>query len=113
MRTGALNTRLYIDQPSGEKLPGGQPADTWTVFEEVWGNVGGQTGLRAITDQQGDVPASVAQYSIRIRQLLGVTADMRVREKSTGTIYEIILVQHDKVKRQWTDLVCRLGANNG
>jgi head-tail adaptor len=105
--------RVIIQQLSGDSLPGGQPSDNWIEFKELWANIGGQTGLRAITTAEGDVPVSIAQYSIRIRQLLTVTADMRVVEKSSGTIYEIILVQHDKAKRLWTDLVCRLGGNNG
>lgn len=107
---GQLNRRVYIQKRAGAD-GGGQPLDNWTAFATVWANVKGQSGKGAIVDGQAGVPASVARFSVRIRQRTDIDDSMRLLV--AGVPYDIRLVLQDEETRQWTDLVCELGGNNG
>jgi SPP1 family predicted phage head-tail adaptor len=111
MRSGPLNRRITIQRRANGQLADGQPVDTWQDVATVWANIGGRTGLRAITTAQDGVPSSVAQYSFRIRYRTDITADMRVFW--AGQPYAILLVQSDHASQETTDLVCQFGGKDG
>jgi len=110
LAAGDLNRRITIQQHVEGQHEDGQPFDDWQDVATVWANVKGQSGLGAIKAAQ-DVPLSVTRYSFRIRYRTGLDAGMRVL---LGTdAYDITLVQMDEAGREWTDLVCNRGGNNG
>jgi head-tail adaptor len=119
LAAGSLNCMVDIQQPGGF-YPDGQPrVDGWTTYDAgVWAGIKGQTGLGTIV-AAGDVPLSVTRVSIRLRYRTDLNAGMRVLEygpdgiPNEGAPYDIKEVKIDHVRREWTDLICEQGANNG
>lgn len=116
---GDLDRLVTIRKRAGVDAAG-QPLDTWVnVAVGVWANIGGQTGKGAIFRPQADVPAAVKRYSVRVRYRTDVMEGMQVLEHGAdglpdeASAMRIVLVQMDKARRQWTDLVCEVGGNNG
>lgn len=89
----------------------GQPLDGWQDVLTAWCNPSGQNGMSAIGQMQGDVAASISKYSLRIDYRPDIDASMRAL--LGGAPYDIVQVRHDHEGRQWTDLVCELGGNDG
>lgn len=120
LNAGELNRRITIRKRAEGSYPDGQPVEAWVVVASgVWADIRTQSGLGAISAAGGDVPLSVTRYSIRIRYRPGLDAGMQVLEHGADGLpdesapYDIKAVQLDKARREWTDLVCELGANNG
>jgi SPP1 family predicted phage head-tail adaptor len=67
--------------------------------------------MGVVSGEQNGVEASVTRYSMRIRYRPGIDAGMRVL--LAGVPYDITSVQMDEDRREWTDLVCNRGANDG
>lgn len=111
LAAGSLNRQITIQKPGAGKDPAGQPMKAWVDVATVWANVKSQTGMGVVTGEQSGVEASVTRYSFRIRYRQGLDASMRVLMGST--VYDITSVQMDESAREWTDLVCNRGANNG
>jgi len=86
----------------------GQPVDTWSTIFSAWCNPSGQNGLTSIAHAEGGVSASVSKYSLRIDYRPALDASMRV--VLAGQHYRIVEARHDHEGRQWTDLVCEVGA---
>ncbi|ATQ77900.1 head-tail adaptor protein [Massilia violaceinigra] len=82
----------------GQPIPGG-----WVEFAKVWADILHTGGMEAI--KAGAVTSTV-QASIRLRQRAGLHAGMRVLHD--GTIYKVLAVLPDKVRRQYLDLVCEI-----
>lgn len=108
---GALKRPITIQTSSGGRDGAGQPIKVWTDLVRTWANVKSQTGMGAIVGAQSDVAISVTRYSFRIRYRAGLDAGMRVL--MGGIPYDITSVQMDEDEREWTDLVCNRGANDG
>lgn len=89
----------------------GQPIDQWEDVLTAWSNPSGQNGLSAIGQLQGDVAASISKYSLRLDYR--PTLDASYRVLLCGEPYDIVQVRHDHEGRQWTDLVCEIGGNDG
>lgn len=115
MRAGDLNRRIRIERRQVGSDAAGQPLDGWdpAPVATVWANVKGATGMASIrqTSLQDNVAASVNSYSFRIRYREGIDAGMRV--VLAGVPYDIKQVRMDHARREWTDLVCEQGGNDG
>ncbi len=107
---GALNRRATIQRRADGEDAAGQPLLTWVDVATVWANVAGATGL-AMIKSVGDVPAAIKKYSIRIRFREGLDEGMRV--VLDGVPFDVQQVRMDYDGRQWTDLVCEQGGNDG
>lgn len=120
LNAGEFNRRISIRERTVGEYTDGQPLDTWTyVVCGIWAAIRGRTGMGAIVAANGDVPLSVTPYSFRIRYRPSVNAAMQVLEHGPdgepdeSNPFDIKAVQHDKDRREWTDLVCDQGASNG
>ncbi len=111
MRAGPLNRRVKLQSRVKSKDGAGQPKPRWTTLAVVWANISCSSGMGAITRMQENVPVSAEKYSIRIRFRDGVTAGMRVLYGDQA--FDIGQVRMDFTGREWTDLICELGANDG
>ena len=110
MEIGKLNRRVTIQQLVSGQDAAGHPVQTWTDVATVWANVAGDTGLRTIKNA-GDVTAAIKRYSIRIRFREGLDEGMRVL---LGAVpFDVKEVRMDYAGREWTDLVCEQGGNDG
>ena len=119
LEAGQLNTLLAIDKRKVDAVDAiGQPIQSdddsaWDLnYAQVWAAGRGQTGMGVIRANE-QVQTAVNAYSWRIRYREDITVDMRVREVTRGTVYEIIDIRHDIDRREWTDMICRVGASNG
>ncbi len=103
MKAGTLNTLVAIQahQPGQDAI--GQPLAGWVTLATVWADVRHGNGLEAV---KAGAPVSVVKASIRIRRRADVTSAMRVLVGSTA--YEVEAVIQDEVKREFTDLVCKV-----
>jgi SPP1 family predicted phage head-tail adaptor len=111
LAAGTLNRPINIQRSTDERDGAGQQIKVWVDVVATWANVKSQTGLGTIVGDQAGVTTSVTRYSFRIRYRNGIDASMRV--VMGGVTYDITSVQMDEDRREWTDLVCNRGANNG
>jgi SPP1 family predicted phage head-tail adaptor len=107
---GKLNRRIAIQRRSDGQDEAGQPLLTWESVANVWSNIAGDTGLHTIR-ASADLPAPIKRYSFRIRFREGLNEGMRV--VLDGQYFDIKAVRMDYAGREWSDLVCELGANDG
>lgn len=105
MRAGPLRNLVTIQRPATGQDDIGQPVTTWTDVATVWANIAHKSGLETI---KADAPVSEVQASIRIRYRTDIDAGMRVTFGSTH--YDIRAVMPDSTGREFTDLVCIVGA---
>lgn len=110
MRSGTLRHPITIQSRATGADAAGQPLLTWATTATVWANVMGLTGMGAIT-YSGDVAAAIKGYSFRIRFLEGLDEGMRV--VYNGVNFDVRQVRMDYAGRDWTDLVCETGGNDG
>jgi len=112
MRAGDLNRMVRIEK-RGAKTGLNAPSQTWELHATVWASIKTQSGMGAAKQMSANgVTSSAVQYSVRIRYRTTVKADMRVVTKD-GTIFDIKQVRHDMADREYTDLVCVQGQNDG
>lgn len=108
LAAGNLNRRITIQRRQTGEDAAGQPLDGWEDVVQVWANVKGQTGLGTIASAQQGVSAPLNAYSFRIRYRPTIDESMRVVYQ--GTPYDIQQARHDLDRREWTDLVCKVGS---
>lgn len=108
MDPGDLNCLILIQKPAKARDGAGQRADVWDDVTEVWASIKGQSGMGTITGLQGNVPAAVALYSIRIRFREDILPGMRALYR--GRVFRIRQVKLDYATREYTDLICEEGA---
>lgn len=110
---GKLNRRIVIQKRGPGQDAGGQPIDGWVEVAKPWAWIKGQTGMGVgrQTAGEGTVAASLNAYSFRIRYRSSITDAMRVLYG--GQAFDIKHVRHDLAGREWTDLVCEMGGNDG
>jgi SPP1 family predicted phage head-tail adaptor len=109
VRAGTLKDWITIQQAGTVQDELGQPIPGWPVLDSVWADIRFLSGLESA---RADSPVSIVKASIRIRRRTDVLASMRVVDDE-GRIYDIKAVLPNKQSRQYIDLVCETGANNG
>lgn len=110
LAAGKLNRQIIIQRRDSGQDAAGQPVTGWTNVATPRANIAGDTGLRTIR-ASGDLPAPIKRYSFRIRYREGLDEGMRV--VYGGQNFDIKTVRMDFAGKEWTDLVCELGANDG
>lgn len=108
MRIGSLNRRITIQRLEDGQDEIGQPVRVWVDVVKVWADVRYLSGIETV---RSDVPVSVAKASIRIRRRQGVDATMRVL--LGDTVFAIQAVLPNERSREYIDLACETGANDG
>lgn len=109
IRAGDLNRRIQIQQRTAAQDELGQPLQTWVnVGDPIWASILFLNGKEYVL-ASGEV--SRAEVSIRVRWRTDLTAQMRIEH--SGVIYNILAVLPDLVGREYVDLPCNTGANNG
>lgn len=113
LAAGNLNRRITIQRRGPKQDAGGQPIDGWVEVVKPWAWIKGQTGMGVGRQMAGEgtVTTSLNLYSFRIRYRPAITDAMRVLYD--GQAFDIKQVRHDLAGREWTDLVCELGGNDG
>lgn len=109
---GEYNRRIHIEQQTGK---GGlnQPSGVWDVWRSPWARVRGQGGSRIAQGMSNTgVTDAPKIYAIRVRpMMIEISENMRVN--LDGIIFDIKTVTHDFANREFTDMVCVTGENNG
>jgi head-tail adaptor len=116
LAAGSLNRRITIQSHGAgvEDSLGQVIGDAWAgPATTVWANMKGQTGMGVIRSSADGVSTPVNAVSFRIRYNMGFSVGMRVVDESTASVFDIIDIRHDWERHEWTDLVCRVGANDG
>lgn len=108
IRAGDLNRRVVIQRRAAEQDSLGQPVEAWEDVAPVWASMLFVTG-KEYALASGEV--SRAEVSIRVRWRTDLTARMRIVH--AGVNYNILAVLPDMVGREYVDLPCSTGANNG
>lgn len=109
---GTFNRQITIDERVTTFDAANQEIETWGVKYTRWANFRAPNGMSTIRAADPGVPISPGRCSWRIRYLpVGVTTSMRVTYK--GVYYDIVDLRHDHAMREYTDLVCEIGAKNG
>jgi SPP1 family predicted phage head-tail adaptor len=106
---GKLNRRIVIQSRDSGTDDAGQPVQTWTTLATVWAHILGATGMGYI--KAGVDGVEVNAYSFRIRYRTDLDAADRV--VFNGQNFDVKSVRHDLAGREWTDLVCEVGGNDG
>jgi SPP1 family predicted phage head-tail adaptor len=112
---GDRNRLVEFWKPSGAVNEANEPLpDAWVPYKSKWAHIKGETGMGTIraAASAGGVNTPLDRYSFRVNYDTSITIDMQVREKD-GTRYNILSVRHDKVDRNWTDVVAETGGSNG
>ncbi len=113
---GEYNRAVRIEKRSGEKDTSGQLLDDWVVqHARLWAKVKGESGMATIrrAGENSGIMTTGVRKSVRIRYRTDIDAGMRVVLIKTGVIFDILHVQHDDAGREYTDLVCEAGNNDG
>lgn len=107
---GKLNCLISIQkkEQSPDLDEAGQPVFGWVAVCNPWANIKHQTGAESI---RSGADVSIVKASIRIRYREDIDNTMRVLHGAT--IYNIRAVLPDEHGREYLDLVCETGANNG
>lgn len=108
MEIGRLNSQVKIQRRSDATNELGEHASGWTDVATVWADVVKITGVQAI---RTGLEMSVVRASIRIRYRTDITSKMRVVDGAE--IYDIQAVMPNSAARDYTDLVCQIGASDG
>jgi len=112
---GELNRLIAIEGRTGATDEANQEIDDWSVVPglgALWARPMTPNGMSTIGGGATGVPAAMSRYSWRIRyRPVGIDVGMRVNYK--GQLFDIVDIKHDLDRRDWTDLVCTTGANNG
>lgn len=109
MRIGKLNRQVSIQANQSVLDEYGEPLPAaWVEVAKVWADVQILSGLQTIKE---GVDVSVVKASMRIRYREDLTAAMRVVYQ--GRVFDIRAVLPDVSKREYLDLVCESGQNQG
>ena len=113
MDAGMLNERITIESRAAGVDAAGQPNGAWSSFAIVWANVKGQTGMAVIRQSEplDGVARALDSYSFRVRYRTDITTAMRINYRSR--YFDIKHVKLDYDRKDYTDLVCEVGGNEG
>lgn len=109
MKAGSLRSVITIQTRDSGTDAAGQPVQTWTDLATVRADILGATGMGTIKSAVGGV--EINAYSFRIRYRTDVDAAERV--VFNGQNFDVKSVRHDFARKEWTDLVCEVGGNDG
>lgn len=109
MKAGSLRNLILLQTRDSGTDAAGQPVQTWTDLASVWADVRGANGMQTIKAPLDGV--EINWYSFRIRYRTDVDAAKRV--VFNGQNYDVKQVRHDFARKEWTDLVCEVGGNDG
>lgn len=107
MKSGLLRHLVKLQSLSTGQDAIGQPVQTWSDVATIWADIRFLNGLETV---RADAPVSAARCSIRIRAR-AVNAGQRIVEGST--VFDIKAVLPDPTGKEYIDLACETGANNG
>jgi len=112
---GKLNKRIRIEKRVNTKDALNQPVETWVLVCITWAQALGETGIGTIRNslQVGGVSRQISQYSWRIRYKTFNTFKNDMRVNWNGVFFDILQINHDMDKNEWTDLICEQGGNDG
>ena len=108
MQAGRLNRRVTVERRTVVEDPLGGGAVTWVPLATLWANFRNASGSEAI---RNDAPVGITKASVRIRYREDIDPTCRLIHR--GTTYNIESVLPDQVAREYCDLVCSTGANDG
>ena len=100
MPAGKLNRRIVIRQLQTGQDAIGQPSTTWFDVATIWADVRFVSGIETI---KAGRETSTGRASVRIRNMSGITAQMRAL--IDGSDYNIVDVVPDH-GRAWLTLIC-------
>ncbi|SIQ99942.1 phage head closure protein [Pseudacidovorax sp. RU35E] len=109
MDIGKLKCQVQLQRRVSATDEAGQPIHTWQALATVWADVRFPGGLEAI---RADAQLTVTRASVRIRYRTDVDA-ASCRLLFKGAVYDIQAVLPDEAHRQYLDLVCESGQNDG
>ena len=109
MKAGSLRNLILLQTRDGGTDAAGQPVQTWTTLATVWADIRGANGMATIKAPLDGV--EINWYSFRIRYRIDVDAAKRV--VFNGQNFDVKQVRHDHAGKEWTDLVCEVGGNDG
>jgi SPP1 family predicted phage head-tail adaptor len=117
LQAGSLDRRVLIEQHVEGQDELGQPIDTWVAVATVWANVLLLTGKETLL---ADADVASATASIRIRYRTDIDSGMRASllkmvdgAPVVEAIFDILKPLPDYAGREYTDLPCTTGLNNG
>lgn len=109
---GERNRLVVIEKRTGAVDAANQPLDQWVPVMKRWGKPLTVRGMTAVRSAEQGVPVVPGRYSWNINYTpAGIDVGMRVNYK--GTYFDIKDIRHDHTNREFTDLVCEQGGNNG
>ena len=109
---GERNRLIHIEKRVAGKDAANQPIDAWQFVMRRWSKPLTATGMAAVRAAESGVPATPTRYSFRINYTpTGINEGYRVNDH--GVFYDIRDIRHDHANREYTDLVCEHGGNNG
>jgi SPP1 family predicted phage head-tail adaptor len=109
VKAGSLRSRVTIQRRDvGETDSFGTPIVSWENVATVWANIRYLNGKEYLTS---GTEISAATMSVRIRYRSDITAAMRVL--FGDCVLNIKAVLPDEAKREYVDLACETGANDG
>ena len=109
MKAGKLRNLITIQSRDSGEDAAGQPLQTWTDVASVWADILGANGMQTIKAPLDGV--EINSYSFRIRYREDINAGMRV--VSNGQHFDVKQVRLDMARKEWADLICQLGGNEG
>ncbi len=109
---GERNRLLVIEKLTDAVDEANQPIGGWAFVMRRWGKPLTATGMASVRGSVAGIAAAPVRYSWRINYTpTGIDTGMRAVYR--GAIFNIQEVRHDHGGREYTDLVCEEGGNNG
>ena len=109
---GERTRLIIIEKREGTVDEANQPIDVWEFVMRRWAKPLTATGMTAVRSAEAGVPVVPSRYSFRINYTpAGIDVGMRVNMKNA--LFDIRDIRHDHAQREYTDLVCEAGGNNG
>ncbi|WLE60239.1 phage head closure protein [Burkholderia plantarii] len=108
LRIGNFNRRVSLQEPQVTRDSAGQEIPTWVEIGRPWVDIRSLSGREYATS--GTV-VSGATVSIRFRYRTDLTSRMRVVQGET--IYNMLAVLPDERGREYVDVPCNTGVNDG
>jgi phage head-tail adaptor, putative, SPP1 family len=110
---GEYNRKIEVQRRSGAVDGSGQPLDEWIVLHRLWSKIRTESGMATIRQaaQNDGIMSTARRVSFRVRYRTDIDEAMRVVHR--GVPYDILRVQPDEAGREFTDLICEVGANAG
>ena len=113
MKAGKLRRRMTLQARTAGADAAGQPLQGWVDVADIWTDPRGATGMGSIRGDAEGVGSAINRYSFRTRYRRDVTTEHRLVDAVDGTPFDIKDVRHDLAGREWTDIVCEVGGNDG